>query len=466
MARAPKTKRNDTRKRLEWISKNHPPRVLEIVTSAAAEARGVHNVPWFDLLYEGVEYIDEPDTARYDRLLAKVAETMPGHSRYDRHLPWVAQRITKRLKAIEQARGNVERGTAEYRLENAQEIQARLRSVVDWAEATGADLSKYSIEDAIQETDEWSSTDPVKAVPPGKVVYKWDDGWTVQELGLMKAGHRTVADYNKAKAELEAEGEVMQHCVDGYDPNDIPERFRIFSLRDPAGRPHATMEWVPGEQYAAQLRGKQNARPKNEYLARMTEFRENTFDDEEVGRIADGEYDHLLPDFMGRYELPEYMRKPGMREEFILTGGRPGAFRSFRVYRAENVDAAFEEFYEAMAESHEFDGDPDDFDSEEEFEEAEQDSFRRAFEQVVPEYARRSALDKAGEVELPDSWGWYLLKFMPQLIWTTDDEMVYWMTDGDWTDACRFLEQRGQVANPPRRAKSSRAKLKAALMRG
>ena len=75
----------------------------------------------------------------------------------------------------------------------------------------------------------------------------------------------------------------MQHCVNEYrmDPDGEifdPSGYKvwIFSLRDPKGRPHATMEfWVEDDAnpHVSQLRGKQNAAPKDEYLKRMVEFR-------------------------------------------------------------------------------------------------------------------------------------------------------------------------------------------------
>lgn len=44
---------------------------------------------------------------------------------------------------------------------------------------------------------------------------------------------------------LKYEGDMLSHCVGGYCPDVVSGRSRIFSLRDNAGRPHATIEVEP-----------------------------------------------------------------------------------------------------------------------------------------------------------------------------------------------------------------------------
>ena len=55
--------------------------------------------------------------------------------------------------------------------------------------------------------------------------------------------------YREAKQQLadalKAEGEIMDHCVGGYCEDVASGRSRIFSLRDPKGQPHATIEMLP-----------------------------------------------------------------------------------------------------------------------------------------------------------------------------------------------------------------------------
>jgi hypothetical protein len=46
---------------------------------------------------------------------------------------------------------------------------------------------------------------------------------------------------------LKYEGDTMGHCVGGYCPDVLEGRSRIYSLRDARGEPHVTVEVIPGE---------------------------------------------------------------------------------------------------------------------------------------------------------------------------------------------------------------------------
>jgi len=134
---------------------------------------------------------------------------------------------------------------------------------------------------------------------------------------------RAIKEFNKSHAEekladaLKYEGETMGHCVGGYCPDVLGGRSRIFSLRDAKGEPHVTIETAPqnhldynswfnkqpeeiqnriaqrrkedknhyeyeGPEYLAarealppkikQIKGKQNAKPKDPYLPFVQDF--------------------------------------------------------------------------------------------------------------------------------------------------------------------------------------------------
>jgi hypothetical protein len=78
------------------------------------------------------------------------------------------------------------------------------------------------------------------------------DGWSIVRLLTPSA--------------LDRESVVMQHCIGNgaYDERLTSEQFRYFSLRDPAGKRHGTME-VSGSTLL-QFYGKQNAVPIEKYL--------------------------------------------------------------------------------------------------------------------------------------------------------------------------------------------------------
>jgi hypothetical protein len=110
--------------------------------------------------------------------------------------------------------------------------------------------------------------------------------------------------------QLKYEGETMGHCVGGYCPDVLEGKSQIFSLRDAKGEPHVTVEVNPmskddfidrnyavyvdmlseGREFAdrwadksarskfgiAQIKGKANKRPKDEYLPFVQDFVRNS----------------------------------------------------------------------------------------------------------------------------------------------------------------------------------------------
>ena len=137
-------------------------------------------------------------------------------------------------------------------------------------------LNKVSMEQAVRRTHEYDqemarkmaeaqikATEgmPVhKEYPEG---YKWielkapeelPEGWTKKTGALGETLHydpqgRMSINPNQEKLEqaLNYEGETMGHCVGGYCPDVIEGRSRIYSLRDPRGEPHVTVEVRPNQ---------------------------------------------------------------------------------------------------------------------------------------------------------------------------------------------------------------------------
>jgi hypothetical protein len=126
------------------------------------------------------------------------------------------------------------------------------------------------------------------------------------ELGnVVNKGDRDLADA------LKYEGDTMQHCVGGYCDDVLSGKTKIYSLRDAKGQPHVTVEVEPGRKLTeadlpddvrdqlanfdgpqhefeamvqkalaeqsigdriAQIKGKQNTKPKDEYLPFVQDF--------------------------------------------------------------------------------------------------------------------------------------------------------------------------------------------------
>lgn len=90
------------------------------------------------------------------------------------------------------------------------------------------------------------------------VVHRWPDDWTIQHVGT--------------ENDLKQEGAMMGHCVGGYWPAVSSGESSIWSLRDPKHRPHATIEIEPKTNRVVQVQGKEDKRPKDEYVDRVAEW--------------------------------------------------------------------------------------------------------------------------------------------------------------------------------------------------
>lgn len=89
------------------------------------------------------------------------------------------------------------------------------------------DVNKLDFKEFEQWLMQWKR-DNREANSQGDVVYKFHDGWTIQKL--------TTED------QLQYEGDEMGHCVGGYSHQVGEGQTIIYSLRDPKGNPHVTME--------------------------------------------------------------------------------------------------------------------------------------------------------------------------------------------------------------------------------
>jgi hypothetical protein len=229
---------------------------------------------------DGEKGLGQKDTV----LLALAASVtrMPQQHDADFLLPWVARELNKLLKAVYEffvwrdrpsPRGpspfpGPEAPPTMRDFDNAVEaLVTKGPAIAMWAKETKTDINRVSLAQALEaiETHEFKT----RRVPQGKVVYEFPDGWTVQEL---------------PPEALRAEGEVMQHCVGSYCDVVTSGHTVIYSLRDPAGNPHVTMEWHPPGcneydcEYDAtkghfeQIYGKQNAPVVDKYKPYVVEF--------------------------------------------------------------------------------------------------------------------------------------------------------------------------------------------------
>lgn len=251
-------------------------------------------------------------TESMDRLSADV-ESVVGPGAYtQRHpldfvIPWIARELGRLSKAEH-------RGEATGRdMEAARDaLMSKAPAIGMWAKQENVDLNRTSLADALEAVADFEVDVEVDEATQGVVVYAFDDGWTIQALQTQQA--------------LNFEGEAMQHCVAGYCEEVGQGRAYIYSLRDPRGKPHVTIEWRPDykaqvwrdeiqrlykqglrhdEVYNvvlqdpvkfidsgftkhgsfAQIRGKQNEMPAEKYRERVQQFIHNKFHGNALGLL-------------------------------------------------------------------------------------------------------------------------------------------------------------------------------------
>jgi len=142
----------------------------------------------------------------------------------------------------------------------------QLRLVKDWyLNNQPLDLIGFTLEEAMAASEQWHETCHLggpKKYEQQNVVYRWPDGWTVQDV--------------QSSNDLEAEGNLMGHCVGGAHYKEMVESGagKIFSLRDKGGKPHATIETDlhPEGMYVNQIQGRENAPPVPKHVARLREW--------------------------------------------------------------------------------------------------------------------------------------------------------------------------------------------------
>ncbi|MCS4089753.1 PcfJ domain-containing protein [Rhizobium sp. BK176] len=73
---------------------------------------------------------------------------------------------------------------------------------------------------------------------------------------------------------LDRESSLMQHCIGngGYDYDITGDKFLLLSLRDPFGKPHATLRVNREKASVVEFQGKQNEPPADRYMVYIKEF--------------------------------------------------------------------------------------------------------------------------------------------------------------------------------------------------
>lgn len=377
---------NPTIPRLQYVAKRFPLPVLVAVVDAWSEATGLHGVRGaFNMTADEVVQMVAAAASR-----SNIPQVRAGHTPYDRYLPWVAAQLaplhraairaarrcaawrlsqlyeghphTAFLAGVSRAKDLVDismLATDENRdayvafskpgraggpcaawelahfqyLNAAAKIRQEFRVITEWADATGTDLGTVDIDAATAAAGEWAKVQDAKScdpVPQGTVVYRWQDGWTVQELTTYE--------------QLRCESALLRHCVKDYYEEVKGGDVVIYSLRDPTGRPRVTMEWNPSRHVMVQVRAFANRAPTTELVLQLAQFREgcpllNTPWTRAEPRI------HAISDMMGYLatyvaRLPDHQGKRRKVEVHVFTN------RSWGRTRLAFSDEVYQEYVE------------------------------------------------------------------------------------------------------------------------
>ncbi len=351
----PARSRNPLLSRIGYVAQNYNDYVTMATLAAWSEATGQHGLRQ---QMARIFYDQGENAKKALRFLPTVMGDWraPVSTRYDRYLPWLAREFNKIYKPYKSAAKHhgapafppgydVGRGVVTHELSGqdpglsiviarlagyTRSLEQVFRAVVDWAEATNADLSKVTWRQAEESSLEWAQQRRLEELRQGTVVYEWPDAWTVQEL--------TTAE------QLSDEGDVMQHCV-----GEGPAYFeaveggytRIFSLRDPKGQPHATMEWNIENGSVEQFKGKQNVLPDLRYVLRMVPFRRDVLDRQSkvrsLSQFRPGVLDAFREELLGAWALQRPRITEGLHDEWFAVYEKGDETYSYPIYELDQA---------------------------------------------------------------------------------------------------------------------------------
>jgi len=216
---------------------------------------------------------------------------------FDKYVAWVAKVINSLIKAHRagtlkvrgRGRGMHRPGSGYWSPEGEWVTDTRFLALIqrirllaeslpqirDWAEAERVNLMGLTYQQAKRGSNAWhrelEKQELAEGAEQGEVVFRFADGWTVQNL--------------TKRAQIKQEGKALQHCVGsapGYWRAVQQGRGRILSLRDADGRPQVTIQLDPYNFYPRdkpppgapdsvlqQAKASKNARPSNQVADRL-----------------------------------------------------------------------------------------------------------------------------------------------------------------------------------------------------
>jgi hypothetical protein len=144
------------------------------------------------------------------------------------------------------------------------------QELIDWMTAERIRIENFTPEQAMLSSDEWHKEQAEHGegmvydqINPSLIIYgpQWQnkdwEGWTIQRV--------------VSENDLTVEGNRMGHCVGSYCGRVQEGRSIIYSLRDPANKPHVTLE-TGKDGSVQQIQGKGNEEPIDDYKVMIKEW--------------------------------------------------------------------------------------------------------------------------------------------------------------------------------------------------
>lgn len=198
-----------------------------------------------------------------------------------------------------------------------------------------AKLDRMSVADVVghvAKINEWRANQAARAhdemikvlekSPVTEVVKEYPDGYKWVELKLPDNDPKYADELAKA---LKLEGDSMGHCVGGYCPDVIAGRSRIFSLRDPKGKAHVTVEAMPdsGKPYAKWVKNAPDDEKAafEDYLQKngMQDFDEAFADwSKSVGKPLDTEVGYNILQIKGKGNARPVEKYDPYTQDFVI----------------------------------------------------------------------------------------------------------------------------------------------------
>lgn len=143
------------------------------------------------------------------------------------------------------------------------EMAQTLERAIKSGDLRAEQLNKVSVADAARLAHDYRVADEAAALSELPRVREYPEGYAWHEL--------TNEDPAVLDKILKREGDIMQNCIGGYCSDVIDDGTRLFSLRDPSGKPHVNIEVTPGQRAATQ------------------DFLKNIIPEEEIAAMSDSE---------------------------------------------------------------------------------------------------------------------------------------------------------------------------------